>query len=130
MTLPQNAPTLVGPYELLRELGEGAAATVFLARHTQLAREVALKEISPLAPELAARFVDGVRPACSLLHPNIAITHEAFVQSRAAYVAQEYLPGRARSERLTLPQIAGVLESVLAALQHAHSRGIVHGGIR
>ena len=131
MTLPQNSPTMVGPYELLRVLGDGAAATVFLARHGALAREVALKEISPLAPEHVARFVDGVRPACSLLHQNIAVTHEAFVHAGAAYVAQEYLPGGPlRGERLTSAQVAGVLEGVLAALDHAHARGIVHGGIR
>ena len=117
MTMPQNSPTLVGPYELLRELGDGASSTVFLARHTQLGREVALTATSPLAPELATRFVDGVRPAATLMHPNIAVTHDAFVDAGAAYIAQEYLPGSPlRGEQLSLPQQAGVLEAVRDAV--------------
>ena len=68
-----TAPGNVGRYAILREIGRGGVATVYLARQTDLDRLVALKELSALAAAEATttrRFVRESRLAGSLNHPN------------------------------------------------------------
>ena len=64
----------VGRYEIVREIGRGGMATVYLARQTDLQRDVALKELSLFDgadPALARRFLREARLAGSLGHPHI-----------------------------------------------------------
>ena len=132
----QQAPTMVGPYEQIRQIDKGGMAVVYLARQENLDREVALKVLDALPdddPELAARFVNEARVASSLSHPNIVTTHDYFVHEGRAYIAMEFVAHgslRPHMQRLSLPQTAGVLECVLAALRHAHAHGIVHRDIK
>jgi serine/threonine protein kinase len=134
--LHDQAPTMVGPYELIRQIDQGGMAYVYLARQSQLERYVALKMLSALRgdnPEGAARFVNEARVASSLSHPNIVTTYDYFVDDGRAYIAMEYVPNgslRPHVPTLSLPQIAGVLEGILAALGHAHSHRIVHRDVK
>jgi serine/threonine protein kinase len=134
--LHDQAPTMVGPYELIRQIDEGGMAFVYLARQRQLDRYVALKMLNALRQdneEGAARFVNEARVASSLSHPNIVTTFDYFVDDGRAYIAMEYVPNgslRPHVQALSLPQIAGVLEGILAALGHAHSHGIVHRDVK
>ena len=122
----------VGRYELLKEVGRGGMATVYLARQTDLDRHVALKELASLhsADEaFAERFLRESRMAGSLSHPNIVTVHDYFEHEGTPYISMEYIARgslRPLVGHLTLAQIAGVLEGLLAGLQHAASRGIVH----
>ena len=122
----------VGRYELLKEVGRGGMATVYLARQTDLDRHVALKELASLhsADEaFAERFLRESRMAGSLSHPNIVTVHDYFEHEGTPYISMEYIERgslRPLVGHLTLAQIAGVLEGLLAGLQHAASRGIVH----
>ena len=71
----------VGRYELVREIGRGGTATVYLARQTDLGRLVALKELSALSAadrSAARRFVRESRLAGSLNDPNIVTVHDFF----------------------------------------------------
>lgn len=126
----------IGRYEVLRVLGRGGMAVVYLARQTDLGRLVALKELSELRaadPSFAHRFVRESRLAGSLTHPNIVVVHEYFEHEDTAYIAMEYVAGgslRPYVGRLTQAQIAGVLEGVLAALAHAEGAGIVHRDLK
>ena len=122
----------VGRYELLKEIGRGGMATVYLARQTDLDRFVALKELASLhsADEaFAERFLRESRMAGSLSHPNIVTVHDYFEEDGTPYISMEYLERgslRPLVGKLSFAQVCGVLEGLLAGLQHASSRGIVH----
>ena len=80
----------VGLYGILRELGRGGMATVYLARQTDLDRLVALKELGALHesdPSFAQRFLRESRVAGSLSHPNIVTVHDYFEQDGTPYIA-------------------------------------------
>ena len=128
---------IVGRYELLEAIGHGGMAVVYLARQTDLDREVALKELrvfqSADDPTLAERFLREARLAGSISHPNIVTVHEYFKHEDTPYIAMEYLQrGSLRPwvGALNVAQIAGVLEGLLAALDHAGRRRIVHRDLK
>src|SRR2546423_529479 len=126
----------VGRYEILREVGRGGMAVVSLARQTDLDRHVALKELGAfhaMDPAFAERFLRESRVAGSLSHPNIVTVHDYFEHEGIPYISMEYIErGSLRPwvSRLTLPQMAGILEGLLAGLAHAESRGIVHRDLK
>src|ERR671931_1671957 len=125
-----------GRYEVMREIGTGGMATVYLARQIDLGRLVALKELSALAAsdeDSARRFVRESRLAGSLNHPNIVTVHDFFVDDATPYIAMEYLERgslRPLIDDLGFAQIAGVLEGLLTGLGYAHARGIVHRDVK
>ena len=90
-----SGPRSVGRYEILRELGRGGMATVYLARQTDLDRLVALKELRrarrPPTPTFARRFLREARLAGSLSHPNIVTVYDYFEHDGTPYIAMEYL---------------------------------------
>jgi hypothetical protein len=126
----------VGRYEVLRRIGSGGMASVYLARQIDLDRLVALKELSAaraLQRGAAQRFLRESRVAASLAHPNIVTVHEYFERGGTPYIAMEYLArGSLRPfiGHLSLAQAGGVLGGVLAGLAHAERRGIVHRDLK
>jgi serine/threonine protein kinase len=121
---------------LLEVVGRGGAAIVYLAYQRDLRRHVALKELlsQHLAdPMFAERFVEESRLAGALTHSSIVTVHEFFEHDEVPYIAMEYLPRgslRPYVGRLSVAQIAGVLESVLAGLAHGARQGIVHRDLK
>jgi serine/threonine protein kinase len=126
----------VGAYEIDHEIGRGGMAVVYLARQTVLDRDVALKELSSFHaqdPQFAQRFLYESKLTGSLNHPNIVTVYEYFEAGGIPYIAMEYVPcGSLRRHvgRLSLAQLAGALEAILAGLSHAESRGIVHRDLK
>lgn len=126
----------VGRYDLLEVIGRGGAAVVYLAHQTDLQRNVALKELAPFHAAdqtFAQRFVEESRLAGAMSHSNIVTVHEFFEHSGVPYIAMEYLPNgslRQYVDKLSLAQIAGVLEAVLAGLSHGASHGVVHRDLK
>src|SRR5215216_5029468 len=111
----------VGRYEILRELGRGGMALVYLARQTDLDRFVALKELGAFHASdasFAQRFLRESRVAGSLSHPNIVME----------YVERGSL--RPYVGKMTISQIGGVLEGLLAGLTNAEQNGIVHRDLK
>jgi len=127
---------VVGRYELLDPIGHGGMAVVYLARQIDLDRRVALKELrlqSPDEPALAERFLREAYMVGSMSHPNIVTVHEYFKHERTPYIAMEYMQrGSLRPwvGSMTFSQTAGVLEGLLAALDHAERLNIVHRDIK
>jgi len=126
----------VGRYELVRRLGRGRMATVYLVRQDTFDRDVALKELrgfNPNAPNMAIRFLREASAAGALNHPNIVTPYEHFEHRGLPYIATEYVARgslRRYLGRLTLAQFAGVMEDVLAGLTHAEESGIVHRDLK
>jgi serine/threonine protein kinase len=126
----------VGRYEILREVGRGGMAMVYLARQTDLDRFVALKELAAFHASDAAfaqRFLRESRVAGSLSHPNIVTVHDYFEHDGTPYIAMEYVErGSLRPfvGEMSLAQIGGVLEGLLAGLAQAEQHGIVHRDLK
>jgi serine/threonine protein kinase len=126
----------VGRYRIVREIGRGGMAAVYLARQTDLDRDVALKELSSFHaadPAFAERFVRESRVAGSMSHPNIVTVYEYLNESGTPYIAMEYVErGSLRPfvGRTTMAQTIGVLEGALAGLAQAERREIVHRDIK
>ena len=116
-----------GRYEIIRQIGRGGMATVYLARQESLNRDVALKELSAStrAPRDGPAVPPESRLAGSLNHPNIVTVFEYFEEGGIPYIAMEYVRrGSLRPYVGTLvAQLVGVLEGVLAGLAHAEHAG-------
>ncbi|HKJ03826.1 MAG TPA: serine/threonine-protein kinase, partial [Longimicrobiales bacterium] len=143
MTSPPDdlVSALGGDYEILRTLGSGKAATVYLAQDRALGVLVAIKALNPRrAQEETARkrFEREARSAASLAdHPNIvAVSRFGVAEGRTPWVIMQYVKGRTMEERLKaegrLPVALAqqVLRDVASALSVAHAKGIVHRDVR
>jgi tRNA A-37 threonylcarbamoyl transferase component Bud32 len=126
----------VGRFDLLEVIGRGGAAVVYLALQRDLHRHVALKELAPFHladASFAERFVEESRLAGAMNHANVVTVHEYFKDGEVPYIAMEYLPhGSLRQYigRVSMAQIAGVLEGVLAGLAHGETHRIVHRDLK
>ncbi|HUT95763.1 MAG TPA: serine/threonine-protein kinase [Thermoguttaceae bacterium] len=129
----------LGDYRLLRRLGRGAMAEVYLAEQCSLNRQVAVKV---LRRELAndqtyiQRFQREAQAAASLVHANIVQIHEVGCIDQVHFIAQEYIQGLnlrqwiARNGALDLRMALMVMWQVGAALSKAAEQGIVHRDIK
>ncbi|HZZ72170.1 MAG TPA: serine/threonine-protein kinase [Pirellulales bacterium] len=129
----------LGDYRLVRRLGRGGMADVYLAEQLSLRRQIALKVLkSDLAHDenYVKRFHMEARAAASLVHANIVQIHEVGRIDEVHFIAQEYVPGMNLKEWMTRrglpePKMAMlILRQVAAALQRAAEQGIVHRDIK
>ena len=127
---------MIGRYELLREIGRGGMATVYLARQIELDRFVAIKELGSFQasdPTIARRFLRESRLAGSFAHTNVVTVFDYFEHDGTPYIAMEYIEGgslRPYVRSMTLAQVGGVLEGTLAGLAHAQERNVVHRDLK
>ena len=129
---------LAGRYSLIRELGRGGMAVVYLAHEVRLDRLVALKVLPAYmaTPSLRERFQQEARTAAKLSHPNIVPIHAVEEAKDFVYFAMTYVDGEtlgqriARQERLTETEVATLMRDVAQALAYAHRQGVVHRDIK
>src|SRR5688572_27870425 len=129
----------LGDYRVLRRLGRGGMAEVYLAEQLSLRRQVALKVLRKnLASDdkYVQRLHAEEQSAAALVHANIVQIHEVGCVEGVHYIAQEYVRGHNLREYLArdgLPDLklaVNVVCSVAAALHRAAERGIVHRDIK
>jgi serine/threonine-protein kinase len=130
---------MLGEFRILRRLGRGGMAEVYLAEQTTLKRNVAIKVLNQdrvADGSYLKRFQTEAMAAGSLSHPNIIQVLMIGEQEGIQYIAQEYVPGMNLREFLSRkgpPELAvalRVFKQVAAALQAAHNAGIVHRDIK
>ena len=129
----------LGQYRILREIGRGGMAVVYLAEQPSLGRYVALKVLHPYLADDAtfvARFQREARTAARLQHSNIVTIYEVGQQGGYYFIAMEYLAGQPLNElirrqgALPLPRVVHIVQQVATALDCAHSQGFVHRDIK
>ncbi|MYM63246.1 serine/threonine-protein kinase [Pseudomaricurvus sp. HS19] len=123
-------------YRVIRLLGKGGMAEVYLAIQQSFGREVALKVLSPtLAKDrsFSERFLREARIVSRLVHPNIVTVYDVGVADGRHYLSMEYIPGedlkQARS-RLNLEQRLNVVRDIARALAFAGRKGYVHRDVK
>jgi TolB-like protein/predicted Ser/Thr protein kinase len=136
------APALIGQQlghcQVLSLLGKGGMGEVYLARDTQLDRQVALKVLPPelaLDPDRLQRFIREAKAASALKHPNIAVIHEIGEACGTHFIVMEYVEGgsleaRIRDHKLPLAEILDIGIQIADALEEAHRQGITHRDIK
>ncbi|MBI3683941.1 MAG: serine/threonine protein kinase [Acidobacteria bacterium] len=128
----------VGDYEILAVLGAGGMGKVYKVRNVLSDRFEAMKVLLPdLAgdPELADRFLREIKVQASLTHPNIASLYTALTFKNQLLMLIEFIEGMSiekllEAGPLPLDKALDYLLPVLAALQYAHSRGVIHRDIK
>ena len=128
-----------GPYDISRELGRGAMGVVYLAVHRSLQRECALKTIGVKFNDAnaAERFIHEGQSVAKLgKHANIVQVFDAGIIDGTPYIAMEFVQGETLDSLLNrrgaLPE-SELLElgrKLALALDHAHSRGLVHRDVK
>jgi serine/threonine protein kinase len=128
-----------GRYRIVRKLGSGGMADVYLAEDEELGRRVAIKILNDRHANdesFVERFRREAKNAASLSHPSIVSIYDRGEAEGTYYIAMEYLDGRSLKElvvaRGPLP-IGDAIEftrQVLGALRFAHRKGVVHRDIK
>jgi serine/threonine protein kinase len=125
-------------YRIIRELGRGGMATVYVAEDLKHRREVAIKVFDP---EVAAvlgteRFLREIELTAGLTHPHILPLHDSGVAGGLLYYVMPYVRGKSLreslspQERLSLDVALRIATGVAEALAFAHRKGIVHRDIK
>jgi serine/threonine protein kinase len=129
----------LGEFEILRELGRGGMAAVFLAHQTALKRRVAIKVMAPgliMGKGMMERFQLEAETVARLNHPNIVTIHTVRQAEGLHFFVMKLIPGRsldriiAEVGPLPLPVIQGLLYQVGSALTYAHKRGVIHRDVK
>lgn len=123
-------------YKILRELGHGGMAHVYLAIQESFGREVALKVLSPhLADDeqFSKRFLREARIVSQLNHPNIITVYDAGQHEQHNYMSMEYIPGKdlkQLKDSISREDAIRIVKDVAAALDFAGKKGIVHRDVK
>ena len=136
MTL-EEGKTVDGRYALVRRIGSGGMADVWLARDTELGRDVALKVLHQNFArdrEFVERFRLEASAAAGLQHPNVVAVYDRGSFEDTYYIAMEYVEGSPLrdliSRGLSIAEAVEVTRQVLAAAGFAHERGFVHRDLK
>ncbi|MEX2317455.1 MAG: protein kinase [Pirellulales bacterium] len=137
--ITETPGTVIGPYKLLQQIGEGGMGVVFMAEQTEpIQRTVALKIIKPGMDtrQVIARF-EAERQAVAMMdHPNIAKVLDAgTTESGRPYFVMELVKGvpitkYCDEKHLPLRERLELFVQVCQAVQHAHQKGIIHRDIK
>ena len=133
---------LIGRYEILQELGQGARGVVYKGRDPMMDRTVAIKRIlsvalsGPMAGEYRERFYREARAAGRLQHPGIVAVYDVGEHEDIPYLVMEYITGRTLAsvldsgQRFNFERVYDLGKQLAEALDYAHKNGVVHRDIK
>lgn len=137
MPMIQQRMIEIPGYRVLRPLGRGGMATVYLALQESVDREVALKVMSPTLladPTYGERFLREARIAAKLHHPHVVGIHDVGRQGDYFYIAMEYVAGgpvlHEDGKPRDVPFTLRVVREIAKALAYANSKGFVHRDVK
>ncbi len=132
----------IGKYEIIRTLGKGATAVVYLARDPDSGQEVAVKlirfggENAAMSRRLRKLYQTESSIGRRLEHPNIVRIYDAQIEADQAYIAMEYIEGQALdhycaiNRLLPMHRAIGIIFKCCLALDYAFRQGVVHRDIK
>ncbi len=135
----EMAGQVLGHYRIIRPLGYGGTATVFLAEDINLQRRVAVKVFNAREgniQEFLRRFAREARVLAKLDHPNILPVYDYGEQGDNAYIVMPYMAGGSLRDSIQKERVFSSAETVelmsqiLKALQYAHDQGLIHRDIK
>ena len=129
---------LGGRYILGREIGRGGMATVYAAKDSRHDRPVAVKVLRrEISSSIGAdRFLQEIRVAAKLTHPNIVALHDSGDADGALYYVMPYLGGETlrqvigKERQLSVARAVEIARRLAVGLDHAHRQGVVHRDIK
>ncbi len=136
------APRQIGKYRIDSTIGEGSMGVVYRAHDPSIERTVAIKVIrsGAVTAETRSDFINRFRreaqAAGRLNHPNIVAVHAYSESGNDAYIVMEYVEGRSleailgAGESFDLDASLAILRQILAALDHAHGKGVIHRDVK
>ena len=134
----------LGKFDIIREIGRGNMATVYLGHDSFSARDVAIKVAHPeiLRDEASGGqyrklFFNEAKVAGMLKHPNVVSIYDAGVEGDICYITMEYIPGGQTLKSHTQPDtllpvedVAQIVFKCAKALDHAHKKGVIHRDVK
>lgn len=126
-------------YRIIRKLGSGAMATVFLAKQLSLDREVAIKVLPKKFSDnkkFIERFYKEGQAAAQLNHPNIVGAYDVGNAGEHHFFVMEYVDGETvydrivKDKRVSEKEAISIVKQVAQALKHAHDKGFIHRDIK
>ena len=128
----------LGSYELIRRLGEGGMAQVYLARDVRLGREVAVKVLDRRLGERSGfrdRFLREAKLAAALDHPNIVQLYDFGEEGADLYLVMPYMSGGSLQDKLSqapfsINDVVNYAMQIADALEYAHGQGIIHRDVK
>ncbi|MGE0608985.1 MAG: serine/threonine protein kinase [Pirellulales bacterium] len=129
----------IGKYELVRQLGQGAFGAVYLARHPELDRLVAIKHLrrhAELSSKEEANFIAEARNAVAVKQPRVVEVYDAGrCDVYGVYIVMEYVEGQTLAQRLqqgtlSVPETVRICLQIAEALAQTHRPGYVHRDLK
>ncbi|MCL2021327.1 MAG: serine/threonine-protein kinase [Betaproteobacteria bacterium] len=132
----------IGKYRIIKELGKGATAVVYLCHDPDEDRQVAVKlvrfdqENAAVSRRMRKLFRTERAVSERLIHPNIVRVFDAVVEKSQAFIVMEYVEGTSLEDfcriesMLPLHRVIGIIFKCCMALDHAYRQGIIHRDIK
>lgn len=126
---------VIGRYGIVTEIGRGGMGIVYRGVDKLIGRDVAIKTLTEVTPELRDRFYVEARSGM-LSHPNIVTVYELGEHDGSPFIAMEFLDGESLERvlrergRLPLLETLSIVEQLCAGLGYAHQCGIIHRDVK
>lgn len=129
---------MVGPYQIVQQIGQGGMATVYRAYHIAMDRTVAIKVLPyqfASNPEFLGRFQQEVRLIARLEHPHILPVYDSGEHQGIPYLVMRFLEAgtlkeRIQAQKLSLTEVNRLFTQLADALHYAHEQGVIHRDIK